>query len=281
MEHLPPPLTVRRLRVDLDTALPRHWCDGDAFLTAFFNALSMSFPLGEQFFIDAVRAGAARLPTEALAAWQADIQGFVGQEATHRHLHARFNHHLSHQGLINHWEARARQRLLALGDLDPRHALAITAAHEHFTALLADWVLRHPRLFTHTEMRLATLWRWHSAEEQEHKNTAFDLYRALGGNEAWRRRWMSRITTMFLMDLMHQTLSNLTHDKRLWRRSTWRSAWVNLFGSHGLLRLGFAPWRRYFAADFHPSEHNSQASNAWLAQHAELFQPVKPPASPA
>jgi len=43
---------VRRLLIDLDTPPDRHWCGGDAFRTAWFNALSMSFPSGEQFFID-------------------------------------------------------------------------------------------------------------------------------------------------------------------------------------------------------------------------------------
>ena len=51
-------LTVRRLRVDLDTPLAAQWA-GDAFRTAFFNALSMSFPAGEQLFIDSVRKGLA------------------------------------------------------------------------------------------------------------------------------------------------------------------------------------------------------------------------------
>lgn len=42
-------LVVRRLLVDLETPFARRWCGGDAFRTAFFNALSMSFPVGEQF----------------------------------------------------------------------------------------------------------------------------------------------------------------------------------------------------------------------------------------
>ena len=50
-------LTVRHLRIDLEAPITRHWFGGDAFRTALFNALSMSFPFGEQFFIDAVRAG--------------------------------------------------------------------------------------------------------------------------------------------------------------------------------------------------------------------------------
>ncbi|MFL6717281.1 MAG: metal-dependent hydrolase, partial [Burkholderiaceae bacterium] len=50
-------LVVRRLLIDREAPFARHWCGGDAFRTAFFNALSMSFPIGEQFFIDSVRNG--------------------------------------------------------------------------------------------------------------------------------------------------------------------------------------------------------------------------------
>jgi len=54
-------LVVRRLLVDMQAPIPRHWCAGDAFRTALFNALSMSFPVGEQFFIDSVRTGVQAL----------------------------------------------------------------------------------------------------------------------------------------------------------------------------------------------------------------------------
>src|SRR5436190_3225187 len=53
---------VRRLWVDLERPFARRWNGGDAFRSAYFNALSMSFPVGEQFFIDSVRAGAQALP---------------------------------------------------------------------------------------------------------------------------------------------------------------------------------------------------------------------------
>ena len=50
-------LVVRRLLIDLNTPFPARWNGGDAFRSALFNALSMSFPVGEQYFIDSVRAG--------------------------------------------------------------------------------------------------------------------------------------------------------------------------------------------------------------------------------
>src|SRR6476659_9633795 len=87
-------LVVRRLLVDMEQPIARHWCGGDAFRTALFNALSMSFPVGEQFFIDSVRDGSKALPPELQAKHQADVQGFIGQEATHRRLHALYNEHL-------------------------------------------------------------------------------------------------------------------------------------------------------------------------------------------
>ena len=42
-------LIIRRLLVDMEPPVARHWCANDPFRTAFFNALSMSFPVGEQF----------------------------------------------------------------------------------------------------------------------------------------------------------------------------------------------------------------------------------------
>src|ERR1700709_1099783 len=80
-------LPIRRLRVDLSQGFPKLWNGGEAFRTHYLKALSMSFPVGEQFFIDSVKKGVAMLPPEQQDAWADEIRGFVGQEATHRFLH--------------------------------------------------------------------------------------------------------------------------------------------------------------------------------------------------
>lgn len=264
-------LVVRRLLIDLEQPVQRHWCGGDAFLTAWFNALSMSFPLGEQFFIDAVRGGFDALPAEQQGRWQAEMKGFVGQEATHRRIHSLFNAQIERHGLVNAWEPRARERLRLVEGTDPRHALAITAANEHFTALFAEWLLSHTEVLDGCEPRLQALWLWHSAEESEHKCTAFDLYQALGGSEAWRRTWMRRVTLIFLTDTLRQTVDNLRRDGSLWRWRTWSSAARHMLGAQGLLRLSFAPWRAYFRPGFHPSQQHSSLSADWLAHNTALF----------
>jgi predicted metal-dependent hydrolase len=267
-------LVVRRLLVDMEQPIARHWCAGDAFRTALFNALSMSFPTGEQFFIDSVRNGFKELPPAQQEKFRAEVQGFIGQEATHRRLHALYNGHLDRLGLVNEWEARNLERFKQLEGVDVRHWLGITAANEHFTAILAEFMLRNPDLLGDADPRLATLWLWHSAEESEHKSTAFDLYQALGGSHEWRVKWMKRVTTLFLMETLRQTVKNLHRDGTLWQWSTWRSAASYLFGKRGLVRETYAPWREYFRPDFHPNQQGSSAAARWLRDHSDQYVPV-------
>ena len=267
-------LTVRRLSIDLQAPFARHWNGGDAFRTAFFNALSMSFPRGEQYFIDSVRNGLKALPEAARARHAAEVQGFIGQEATHRHLHALFNGHLTQQGHVNRIEQRAQQRIEASAHLDLRSHLAATAATEHLTAIFADWMLQHPEALEGAEPRLQTLWLWHSAEESEHRCTAFDIYQAAGGNHAWRVRIFRAMTAIFFADLLRQTVRNLRHDGCLFQWRTWRSAATLLFSRQGLIRSNMGPWRDYLRTDFHPGQHDAARSQQWLQDNRAQFRAV-------
>jgi predicted metal-dependent hydrolase len=267
-------LVVRRLLVDMEAPIPRHWCAGDPFRTALFNALSMSFPVGEQFFIDSVRKGFQALPPEKQERFRDEVQGFIGQEATHRRLHSLYNAHLEKLGLVNDWEPRARARLTQMEGVDTRHWVALTAANEHFTAIMADWMLHNADLLGDQDPRLVTLWLWHSAEESEHKSTAFDLYQALGGSHEWRITWFKRITWIFLADTLRQTFANLRRDGTLWQWRTWSGGVRFLFGRRGLIRETYRPWREYLRRDFHPSQQDTEASVRWLDQHSDQFRPV-------
>ena len=267
-------LVVRRLLIDMEAPIARHWCAGDAFRTALFNALSMSFPVGEQFFIDSVRKGLQALPPEKQERFREEVQGFIGQEATHRRLHSLYNAHLEKLGLVNEWEPRARARLAPMEGVDPRHWVALTAANEHFTAIMADWMLNNADLLGDQDPRLVTLWLWHSAEESEHKSTAFDVYQALGGSYEWRITWFKRITWIFLADTLRQTVANLRRDGTLWQWRTWSGAIRFLFGRRGLIRQTYRPWREYLRRDFHPSQQDTAASVRWLEQHSDQFRAV-------
>ncbi|QJW84339.1 metal-dependent hydrolase [Ramlibacter terrae] len=267
-------LVVRRLLVDMEAPIARHWCAGDAFRTALFNALSMSFPFGEQFFIDSVRNGFKELEPEQQERFRAEVQGFVGRG--HAPPPAQPVQRAPRQaGAGQHWEPRAKARLKLMEGQDVRHWLGITAANEHFTAIFAEFLLANTDLLGEQDQRLKTLWLWHSAEESEHKTTAFDLYQALGGSHAWRLTWMRRVTVFFLTDVLRQTARNLHEDGTLWKWSTRKSGASFLFGQRGLLRLTYKPWREYFRRDFHPDQQESGASQQWLAANGDQFVPVR------
>ncbi len=148
----------------------------------------------------------------------------------------------------------------------------IEACH---TSQFAQHLLANPWLLEGAEPRLAALWQWHSAEELEHRSTAFDLYRALGGNEPWRRRLFRIVSFNFVADAARQTVNNLWHDGTLFQPSTWASAWRTLFGRAGLVRRGFGPWRAYLRADFHPLQGDGSAGTRWLGENAALAPPVR------
>ncbi len=267
-------LTVRRLLIDLTTPFAQRWNGGDAFRSAFFNALSMSFPVGEQYFMDSVRAGLKALPEEERKRLSTEVQGFVGQEATHRRIHGLFNARLQEQGYTNELERRAAIRLKENAHRDVRIHVGATAATEHLTAIFADWMLSHPAALQGAEPRLQTLWLWHSAEESEHRSTAFDIYKALQGSEEWRIKIFRYITVTFLSDVTRQTVRNLWHDGSLFKWSTWRSAYQLLLSRDGMFRGNYHLWRAYMAPDFHPRQQDGSLSVQWLEANSNQFTPV-------
>jgi predicted metal-dependent hydrolase len=273
-------LAVRRLLIDLESPVPRHWVDGDPFRTAFFSALSFGFPVGEDFFIRSVKRAIPLLPENERPHWQKELQGFIGQEATHRRIHSLFNDRLAANGLVDSWSPRASSRMHRIEAVEPSHALAATAATEHFTAILANYLFDYPeQLGTNTEERFKTLWFWHAAEESEHRASVFDLYCALGGTHERRVWWMKRITYVFVSEALRQTISNLHHDGQLWKWKTWKVGIPYLFGKKGLFRSIYGPWRDYFSASFHPDQHDAIKGAQWLQANQDKFTLVGAPAS--
>ena len=282
----PSGLTVRKLEIDLGQGFDRHWYGGDAFLSQYHNALSMSFPVGEQSFIDSVRDCAKLLPhTPEHALLHEAAAQFIGQEATHRHIHALYNTHLETQGLVNRWQhwATARIDYAKKRGIAPRHFLAVTAAYEHLTAVLADYLLRHNDTLDSADPRMQTLWRWHAAEETEHRAVAYDLYQAVQGNYAWRIRWYIYAVLLFSFDSGRQTVLNLWHDGTLFKPGTWWSALKFFWGRKGVMWYTTGPLLAYFRRDFHPDQEafvepgqqTRTLAQRWLKENEDSFRVVR------
>jgi uncharacterized protein len=277
-----PQLTVRKLEIDIESGFDRHWHGGDAFLSQYYNALSMSFPAGEQSFIDAVRDCSKLLPdTAEYAQLRATVAQFIGQEATHRRIHNLYNEHLTKQGLVNHWESWINKRLAFAKkrNIKPIHMLAVTAAIEHCTAVFADGTHRYESWFDGADEKMKTLWYWHTAEETEHKAVAFDVYQAIGGNYAWRIRWYIYVVVLFGFEAFAQTCNNLWHDGSLFKPSTWWGAAKFLVGKNGFVWRCTMPLLAYFKRDFHPNHDpfgdNHQRAAKWLETHTSSWRAVR------
>src|SRR5690349_2919175 len=82
-----PAIVIRDRRFGRNGVPARWWAGGDPVATAWFTALSATFPRGEALFIDAVKAFREGAP----AALEREIRGFVRQEINHTREHLAFN----------------------------------------------------------------------------------------------------------------------------------------------------------------------------------------------
>jgi predicted metal-dependent hydrolase len=165
------------------------------------------------------------------------------------------------------------------------YELAITAGYEHFTAILGDLTLESQGTagdwLAHAETRLQTWWRWHAAEELEHKAVAFDLYHHLGGSYSSRIFWFVYMSVHFATDLIRQTTNNLWNDRTLHKPSTWWSGFKFCFGRYGWVWRCTPRFMAYLRKDFHPNQmSNRQRTRDWLDANQSKWQAVGDPQQP-
>lgn len=178
--------------------LPKYWYSNDAFRSTFMGALSCQFPEGEKMFMDAVRDHQHKIKNPRLLE---QIKGFIKQEAMHGHEHSQFNRFLDTVGYpAEKYEAfQKKERKWMRKYIPAKHMLAVTCALEHFTAIMAHQVLTNPEATEGMDGQFKELWKWHAAEETEHKAVAFDVYQEAVGSYWIRISAMISITIMFMM----------------------------------------------------------------------------------
>lgn len=262
-------IPVRHPRIDLTGGFAPQWLGGDAFRTQVFNALSMSFPIGEKYFIETVREAMPALSDPALLE---DMRGFMGQEAVHSGIHRQFNAVLAAQGMVNVVEPLAGWRVRHSRWLSLRSRLAIVMAYEHFTAVFGDAVLRDKGWLEGASEPMRLLWTWHALEESEHRAVAFDTYRALGGGSLRRVGWFLYVSLLLGVDTTVQTLLNLRATGTLARLATWRDAAAFLLGRRGVLLHTAPHWFAYLRPGFHPRQNDTdELARRWLTANRAAF----------
>jgi len=248
---------VRNLKFDLNETVPRFWLGGRRSVTAFFNNLSVFFPAGERFFIAAVREQRDAIKDPQLAA---DARAFYGQEGAHSREHERYNQMLRAQGYpIDALESRVEAILVHVTEkLSPIERLAVTSGLEHFTALLAHWLLSNPQLLEGADPTLAALWRWHAAEENEHKAVAFDVFKAAGGSYFDRAFLMALATLVFLGKVAEYQVRLMHTDGIASSAREWKQLYDFLF-TRGRLHTLIPHYFAYYKPSFEPWQLDNRA----------------------
>ena len=254
-------LTVRDRRFKRNPAHLRWWLAGDPVASAWFAVLSATFPKGEIYFVESVKAFREGAPPRLADA----IRAFVAQEINHTREHLALNNAMREAGYdLGLTEANVDRRLGMAKAQSAIENLAATAALEHFTAIIAHELLANPAYLAGGDAQIAALWRWHAIEEIEHKGVAYDVW--LHATRDWSRwqRWRVKTVTMltisirFIVRRCQETLDLLAQDGLTGWRIKLR-LFNYLMRRPGILRQVFPVWLAWFRPGFHPWKIDDRA----------------------
>lgn len=254
-------ITPRDRRFGREGNQARWWMAGDPIGTAFHNSLSITFPKGEAFFIESVKAFRDGAPPRLAA----EIKAFTQQEVMHSREHVAFNKRVVDAGYdLAPLEAVVDEVLAIIRTRPPIVNLAATMALEHYTAILASQILKDPKYLAGVDAEQADMWRWHAIEELEHKGVAYDTWlHATQGWSKWRR-WKLKSVMMMLVTInfwrkrVDGTVELLRQDG-IAGRGVRARVWWYLLWKPGLLRKIAPAWAAYFMPGFHPWNHDDRA----------------------
>ena len=244
------------LRQDWNQSLPQYWNDNSPFKTHFLNALSITLPDCEKFFIETIIPYSKELtdPNQL-----AEVKEFVKQESHHRHAHKKYNDWLAKQGLpvtklqqdqINMW--RIANRFLSRAN-----RLALTICVEHITVVYASVFLEYRAILNDMHPHFRQIWKWHALEEIEHKAVAINVWNELEGNNIRKNLVMLLVLPAYIWYVGKNTIAFLYADKELFKWQTLKDGIYFLFNKQtGLLRKSLIPWFDFMKKNFHPNDQD-------------------------
>ena len=269
------------VRSNLDFKLhevPRFWFGGDPFITRVFDALSLTFPDGERYFIQSVRLFRDQITDPDLKLRVAD---FIRQEAQHGIAHEKMNQVMKAQGMpVEKFIQRLNKIFkFELEKRSPQYNIAMTAAAEHLTALMAETFYSHQETLRDAHPYVRALLAWHAIEEMEHRDVAFDVMKQVGNVPETTRKFIFVLTTTLMFGFtLYRANIMLKYDgftplQRL-QMNIRGLPWF--FGKNGKLSKMSKQYRDWFNKDFHPSQHPVIAQyDVWVKTLEDTGDPIQ------
>lgn len=253
MEHASSITPRKAPDLGLDGDIPRFWLGGDAFKTRFIDAMAMTFPDGERYFIQCVREWRDQVTDPALAG---QVKDFIYQEGQHGMVHTQYNERLKQQGMaVDHILGRIVERLNHYRKTYSKaFNLGRTAGAEHLTAMMCHGFFGTD-MMAQADPRIRAMYAWHSVEEIEHKAVAFDVFQKIARGGYWTRVLsMLHVSVLFplytLLIMRHMLKVDGQNSWGIWLRGLW---W--LYGPKGLWPRLLPHYFAYFMPGFHPWKH--------------------------
>lgn len=182
-------LRPRRVHFDLSTP-PLHWIPGDPYASHAATALNLLLPVAERWFGALLSDALEYVRDERL---REEIIGFIGQEAVHARTHDDVlveylrRHGIDPEPFLRQLEwvaSQYEQRISRASAIHRRRALAsgthALSAAEHYTGVLGQWALNNRWDDLDADPTLSDLYRWHGAEEVEHRHVSFNVAKYFG-----------------------------------------------------------------------------------------------------
>ncbi|MGO9060526.1 MAG: metal-dependent hydrolase [Candidatus Binataceae bacterium] len=180
-------MKVRKPHYDYTSSLPR-WCKAYPEYSHVINVASLMLPYLEPYLNTVMRRAQAQLgPSHPL---NADISLFCKQEAAHYLNHGEYNDALRKAGYprLPEFEEQFRKHFdRLLNEKSLRYNCAYSLAFESIGPVYAEWWFGGADdIMQDADPSVVALWRWHLAEEFEHRNVAYDVYQSLFGGYFYR-----------------------------------------------------------------------------------------------
>ncbi|MGI9579341.1 MAG: metal-dependent hydrolase [Microthrixaceae bacterium] len=244
-------------------AIPQYWQMGNPLLTHFENAFSIMIPPGERFFVDSVKAYENRVTDEE---GRELVRAFVTQETLHGEAHDRYNASCGRFGIDILSEERYAAKVFRRTQrwLPRRIQLAITVFSEHLTAVGAHSLLDSPEAEDEFDPQMLAFWRWHAAEELEHKSVAFDLLRKVGGGYITRMLGVLASALFLAVPMVKIARSMIRQDDhRITRAERKKASDVQ----KRIFKRQFPYFIAYFKPSFHPWQiDDTEMLKDWYAE---------------
>lgn len=181
-------MKVRYPNFNFSTIRP-HWAKNHEFAQSH-NAGSMVPAHIEPYLIRVMHKAKAALDPRHEELHKA-IAIFIKQEAQHCKQHAAFNQRMCEAGydkFAEYEKAFAADLAHFLADKSLRFNCAYSEGFEAIGSATAHIMLEnYEDFFEGAAPEVVDLWKWHLAEEFEHRTVAFDVYMTLFGDSFWNR----------------------------------------------------------------------------------------------